>query len=278
MKRIWVSVAVLSLLALSLTTLNHPVATTVTHAVGIPVPGVHSQPSGFGWEFFNWSGYAIDENPGDFNSISGSWVVPATYPISNGPTYAANWLGIDGFNNDNLIQTGTGEQVLNGQIQYNAWWEILAAAETPIPMNVAPGDLMHATIFNLGDGEWQITIDEMTENESCSIDQYYDGPAESAEWIQEAPTVNGTVASLADYSSFPFTKLKVNGTDPYLNPLEGGSSSKTMCRFPRHPIRAPMAMRLPCLRGCHAMRSFFGHGRTTSSNCVAESGLIRAND
>lgn len=174
----------------------------------------------YGWSASNWSGYAI--SGGTYNQISGQWVVPAV-KSSRGSTYSSSWVGIDGFNNSDLIQTGTEQDYVNGHAQYDAWWEILPAAETVIPnMVVKPGDTMSANIQNEGNGQWKITLTDVTENESFSTTQAYSGPGTSAEWIQEAPEVGGRVATLANYGQTTFDPGTVNNGNPGLTVNDGG--------------------------------------------------------
>lgn len=59
-------------------------------------------------------------------------------------------IGIDGFNNANLIQTGTEQDIVHGHPQYYAWSEILPASETPIAMAVSPSEVMSASIARNG--------------------------------------------------------------------------------------------------------------------------------
>ena len=47
-------------------------------------------------------------------------------------TYSATWVGVDGYSNSSLIQTGTEQDYYCGAAHYSAWWEILPAAETVI--------------------------------------------------------------------------------------------------------------------------------------------------
>ena len=177
----------------------------------------------FGWASSNWSGYALaSTTSGAYNSITGSWTVPAVSP-SKGSTYSSNWIGIDGFNNSDLIQTGTEQDYASGGAQYYAWWEILPAAETVIPgFTVKPGDVMSASIVNDGNGSWTITLNDTTQKETFSTIQSYSGPAQSAEWIEEAPTVGGHVATLANYGESTFNPGTVNGGSPDLITHDGG--------------------------------------------------------
>lgn len=199
----------------------------ISHAPRIAVPTqsslVKNGPN-FGWSSTNWSGYAITGGP--YNSITGTWKVTAVSSTS-GSSYSSTWIGIDGFNNSDLIQTGTEADYYNKSAHYNAWWEILPAAETPISMTVTPGDTMSASITNQGGGKWLITIKDVTRNESFSTTQSYSGPLSSAEWIQEAPTVNGRVATLAHYGQVTMDPGTVNGGNPYLTTSEGGTMTNS---------------------------------------------------
>jgi hypothetical protein len=207
-------------------------AAIITHGVRLASQGPDfSAPASATWSSSNWSGYA---ETGTFTSVSGSWTVPPAaagavtttrgrFGFGGGSTtawYSAAWLGIDGFNNSNLIQTGTEQDYYGGAAHYSAWWEILPAAETVISEPVSPGDAMTATItktptqVTVGGGgffgrgrstteyDWIITIADTTRGWTFSTTQAYNGAGTSAEWIVEAPEVNGQIASLANYG-FP---------------------------------------------------------------------------
>lgn len=174
-----------------------------------------------GWESTNWSGYAISGST--YGSITGSWTVP-TVSSSKTSSYSSTWIGIDGYSNSDLIQTGTEQDYYSGSAHYQAWWEILPAAETPITsMTVRPGDKMTADIQNLGGGKWSIEIQDVTENETFTTTQSYSGPGTSAEWIQEAPTINGRVATLANYGEVSINPTSVNGGSPGLVAADSGA-------------------------------------------------------
>ena len=201
----------------------HASTGSVFHAPRIRLkPSQTTTASGYGWSSSNWSGYALSGNAGQYNSITGSWIVPTVTP-SKGSTYSSSWIGIDGFNNSSLIQTGTEQDYYSGKTHYDAWWEILPAAETVITnMTVKPGDHMTADITNDGSGNWTITINDVTQNETFTTIQAYTGPAASAEWIQEAPTIGGHVATLANYGQTTFDPGTVNGANPNLVIADGG--------------------------------------------------------
>lgn len=191
-------------------------------------PPNSSSNTSFGWASSNWSGYALaSSQPGTYSAISGNWVVPKVSP-SKKPTYSAAWVGIDGFNNSDLIQTGTEQDFVNGSAQYYAWWEVLPAPETVItttnggtPFVVQPGDKMAASIQD-NSGTWTLSLTDVTRQESYSTTVSYSGPMTSAEWILEAPTVGGRVATLANYGQTLFDLGTVNGGPPHLIPADGG--------------------------------------------------------
>lgn len=184
-----------------------------------PRIGSGQRSGNLGWSSSNWSGYAVTGS--GFNSVSGSWTVPAVR-TSKKATYSSDWVGIDGFNNSNLIQTGTESDFFSGRAHYDAWWEILPAAETVIPsITVRPGDHISATITHGAGSTWTITISDGAQ--SFSINQSYSGPRTSAEWIEEAPSVGGRIANLANYGSTVFDPGTVNGGNPGLVAADGGT-------------------------------------------------------
>jgi hypothetical protein len=132
-------------------------------------------------------------------------------------------VGIDGFNNTSLIQTGTEQDYYSGSAHYAAWWEILPAPATFIvTMTVHAGDLFTASIARGTAGLWTISIKDVTSGQSSSTTQAYAGPLTSAEWIQEAPTVNGRLAHLAHYGLATFDPGTANGATPSLVSANGG--------------------------------------------------------
>jgi Peptidase A4 family len=139
-------------------------------------------------------------------------------------TYSSQWVGIDGFKNASLIQTGTESDFVSGAARYAAWWEILPASETVIPsVPVRPGDHMRASIASKGNGTWTISITDMTSGAAFNTTRSYSGPMTSAEWIEEAPSVGGRTATLAHYASpEKFDLGTVNGSNPVLVAADSG--------------------------------------------------------
>ncbi len=197
-------------------------APTIAHhpRVAAGKPGGGSGGSATGWASSNWSGYAV--TGGTYTSATATWVVPSV-SATRKASYSSAWVGIDGFNNNNLIQTGTESDYYQGSAHYYAWWEILPAAETRISsITVHPGDVMTASITQTSTGHFSITISD-NHGGSFTTSQAYSGPLSSVEWIEEAPTVGGRIATLAHYSSpDTFDPGTANGANPHLVAYEGG--------------------------------------------------------
>jgi len=97
-----------------------------------------------------------------------------------------------------------------------------ASLKTP-SISVSPGDTMSATITKGSGSSWTITLKDVTKNQSFTTVQTYNGQETSAEWIQEAPSVGGHVATLANYSSPTlFDPGTVNGGNPGLTVADSG--------------------------------------------------------
>lgn len=175
----------------------------------------------FGWVSGNWSGYAVSGQRGAFRRVSAEWTVPFVLPAS-GSAYSSAWIGIDGFRNSNLIQTGTGHDLIQGKPLYYAWWEILPAAETVIPLPVHPGDRIRAAIVKRSGSNWLICIRNMTRGWIFRTLQRYAGPRTSAEWIVEAPQLGASITPLARISSVAFRSCRVNGGSPKLALSDAG--------------------------------------------------------
>ena len=161
----------------------------------------------------NWAGYAVTPGSG-ITAVTGTFTVPAAGELP--PGFSASWAGIGGFNTTDLIQAGVSENdaiggTLLGGGQYNAWYEILPAAETPISgcsgnvpsCAVSPGDKVTVHIFNTSGNNW--TIDLTDANKwSFSKSLTYASTGSSAEWIQEAPTLAVVQTLPADVGTVTF--------------------------------------------------------------------------
>jgi hypothetical protein len=160
----------------------------------------------------NWSG--LGGAGSGIEGAEGEWTVPAIEP-STSALYSASWVGVDGMNNTDLIQTGTAQDTNDG---YDAWVEILPAAEQEIfrpgggPAQVEPGDQINAYVAETATSDmWTIYIQDSTQNWYFQQNFRYHGPGQSAEWIEEAPTVGGEQSTPADFGTVDFSGTEIYG-------------------------------------------------------------------
>ncbi len=161
----------------------------------------------------NWSGYA--DVGGPFTQVQGTFNVPNLY-VAPTQTDTSEWVGIDGATNSSLIQAGVREEYdpTTSLVYTRAWYEILPAPETPIPsLAVSTGDVVTVRIWQVSGSIWNIIVADDTTGQSYGTELAYTGPGASAEWIVEAPTVSGSIATLGDFTpNVTFDQLGVNGT------------------------------------------------------------------
>ena len=130
-------------------------------------------------------------------------------PLHGGTTSSLNWSGY-------AVTPGSGVTAVDSLPsnpllgnQYQAWYEILPASETPISnctgdssCTVTPGDHVTVNIHNVSGDTWSVSLTDAGKW-SWSQDVTYSSSESSAEWILEAPTlVAGTV--LANVGTVPF--------------------------------------------------------------------------
>lgn len=173
----------------------------------------------------NWAGYALETsltNPKNYavSDVQGSWIVPTVIcdPAKN--TYSAVWLGIDGYSDNSVEQTGTSQDCINGQPRYSAWYEMYPKPSFRANVVVRPGDSISARVqYNPSSRKFVLMLTNNTTGQSFTTSQKSNALRQSAEWIAEAPW-SGGVLPLANFGSVTFTNAQatLNGvTGPISN-------------------------------------------------------------
>ena len=174
----------------------------------------------------NWAGYAVSASSNSVTVASGSWVQPAV-SCAKGSTYAAFWVGIDGFNSGTVEQTGTLGQCSNGVALYSAWYEFYPAGSVTISsITVHPLDHFTATITYSGT-QFTTTINDVTTGKSYSTSGTVSGAARSsAECIAERPSIGGSITKLANFGTVSFTSCTatINGVSGAFGSFAGITS------------------------------------------------------
>jgi hypothetical protein len=155
----------------------------------------------------NWSGYVLTGGP--FTQVTGTFNVPTLYSMST-DAYIGEWTGIDGWGNNSVLQAGVGQYNNASTHTFStwAWIELYPAPPIRVPLSVAAGNQVTVTISEVSTGTWNMFLKNDTTGQTYSINEAYSGPAQTAEWIVEAPGDQTT--TLSQYSPVTFTQLGVN--------------------------------------------------------------------
>ncbi len=168
----------------------------------------------------NWSGYVDFSGATTYGSTSyyftvNDMVVPIAKQsgCSGGWAYGSAWNGIDGYNSSDVLQAGFEfDAYCSGSTTatyYSAWYEWYPYGEVRIPsLPIVPGDDMFVEVWHTSATQGYAYI--VNENTNQYVEIGFTAPAgttlkgNSAEWIVEAPTVNGSLATIVDYTEVPF--------------------------------------------------------------------------
>jgi hypothetical protein len=160
----------------------------------------------------NWSGYAVSGST--YATVSASWVQPRV-TCSSGRQLAGFWVGLDGFNNRTVEQTGDADVCHGAKATYYAWYEMYPGGAHNYSNPLKPGDHMSASVTYDGGGSYTLKISDATQAWSHTAHASLDSATRaSAEVIIEAPccTSAGGVLPLAHFAKVTFTKATVDGS------------------------------------------------------------------
>ncbi len=155
----------------------------------------------------NWSGY-VAEN-GTYTSVTATWTQPAVSCTSSG--IAATWVGLDGFGNSTVEQTGTSATCQSGSPQYYAWYEFFPNPPVTYNEPLYPGDTMVASVTYLGSDEYSLKLTDLTHEWSENTPLTASASNATAEIITEAASVNGQTSALPDFTAAQFSNTAING-------------------------------------------------------------------
>jgi hypothetical protein len=168
----------------------------------------------------HWSGYLVSKNIQNLSegvsSISASWVVPEVKASVN-DTFSSIWIGVGGYGEKSLIQTGTEQHCEDGKIEYFAWYELLPDYIVRITeFDIQPGDAVSASIRLVNDNKniWAITFDNYASGQHFEkTDITYYSSRASAEWVVERPLVKQSFSTLANFGNATLSRCTatING-------------------------------------------------------------------
>ncbi|MDR3585789.1 MAG: G1 family endopeptidase [Desulfosporosinus sp.] len=167
----------------------------------------------------NWAGYIDTPSSGSgYASVSGSWIVP-NISTSQQTAAAAQWIGLGGSSSPDLLQMGTSEQLENGQLVTELFWEQLPDLAQTV-MTVPIGSTINASISPSTNSSltWNLTFTVNGRSQTQTIppvtldSSYAQGIGTSAEWISEEPTThNDQMVPFAKMGAVTYQSALVNG-------------------------------------------------------------------
>jgi hypothetical protein len=158
-------------------------------------------------------------------------VPTATQHTAGKAESSSDWIGIGGgcvdagcaVTDNTLIQAGTEQDVAsNGSASYDAWFEVIPGPELIITnVTVRPGDHMHADITETipNSNVWNVTLKDVTTNQTFAQTVPYSSTHATAEWIEETPLLigaNAGFAALPNLTNPAFNLAKTNGANANL--------------------------------------------------------------
>jgi hypothetical protein len=168
-----------------------------------------------GWTSTKWSGYVLSGASAGYSEVGAQWTVPTLdcSAVPDGST--SDWVGVNGWNGaPGLFQAGTTSQCVNGQQISTAVWSDSSDGYVFSPLfNVAPGDVVEATVSTSSSESWAYSVTDATSGAVGAVATAFTGPGVSAEWIAEDTTDLSTGAPypLADFGAVTFADLTING-------------------------------------------------------------------
>jgi hypothetical protein len=135
----------------------------------------------------NWAGYAAQAAKGTFKTITGTWTEPAA--TCKGSALAAPWIGIDGYGDETVEQTGAAVSCSGAGAtpQYAAWYEMYPAAPVYFSNSISAGDAFKASVTFNGGTSYKLSISDTTKGWTHTETKSLKANDESAEAILEAP-------------------------------------------------------------------------------------------
>lgn len=156
---------------------------------------------------YNWSGYAQSTaTEGEFTAVQDTWTVPTVNTSLSGNQYSSDWVGIGGFSDSTLVQAGTEADNIGGTAVYDAWTEILPAAEVVIPgLTIHPGDRIKTIVKETSPGVWKMKVKDLTTGQHGGKTVDYSSSGESVEAIHERPCIADGCTSTSDLATLSET-------------------------------------------------------------------------
>lgn len=165
----------------------------------------------------NWSGAVVTLADGTtFNSATAQWNVtdPRSPSINGTSAYCSSWIGIDGYESNDVFQAGVECDVVNAagiaQSHIYPWWEWYPESEVQIQnLPISAGDELYCLLTVVSDTTGNILLKNMTSG--LAVNFQVTAPTgvslagNSTEWIVEAPGIDDAQSLLDNYGVIDFS-------------------------------------------------------------------------
>ena len=159
----------------------------------------------------NWAGYAATGST--YTSVSTSYTQPSVSCSGRSGTYAAFWVGLDGYTSSTVEQTGTMAYCNGSTAEYVGWYEMYPQGSNDYSNTVKAGDSIYESVTFSGTKTYTLVLEDKTRSWTKTTTVSASGDARSsAEVIAEAP-YSGSVLPLADFGTVTFDGSLVNGSN-----------------------------------------------------------------
>jgi hypothetical protein len=154
----------------------------------------------------NWAGYIAPGSNGQFTTVTASWVEPSVTCLKDADLYAP-WVGIDGYGDTTVEQTGVQTACSTGSPKYSAWYEMYPAAPVYYSNPVSANDAFTATVTSSG-SSFTLTIKDTTKGWTKTTTKTLSSAEHlSAEAVIEAPGGYPAITAVN------FTGVKFDGAE-----------------------------------------------------------------
>jgi hypothetical protein len=167
----------------------------------------------------SWAGYVACGS--SYASVQATWTQPQVSCTANGT--AGFWVGLDGYGETPIEQTGINVSCATGTPEYTGFWESSGAGPA-IDYNepVYPGDTIIANVLYQGDETYSLQLTDSTRDwvEITPLDS--DAPNSSAEVVAEGTTSNGQT-TMPNFTAVQFRNVTID--DVSLSSAQAGPTS-----------------------------------------------------
>ena len=130
------------------------------------------------------------------------------YTMEKAYNWAGDWVGIGRATSgdDTLVQAGTDADNMGGTAVYDAWTEVLPAAEFVLPgLTIRPGDVIKTVVKETSRGVWKMKVKDKTTGQVGTKTVDYSSSGNSVEAIHERPCIEDGCTSVSDFATLSET-------------------------------------------------------------------------